>query len=195
MTRSRKPAEAPAEGQPQADPPAPEPSEPISDEADERPVGRHAASAVGERLRDAAERDEAAAEAEPEPEPEPPPAPDPTTVALGEANAAYITRVVEILGPDEAIGPCSSCSGLGFISVELKRDQHRERCEECGGLGVVDNLSQVEGQNPLACLGCQGLGWKLTQPTLVLPPIAAPTPAEQQQFTPPVVPAPASVIS
>lgn len=152
---------------------------------------------VGERIRESAARDEAAAEAEPDtddeteaeeeegppsPEPEPPAEPQPGGVLTAEqgaelekATTAYIRRVAKVF-PAESMPPeCPTCGGLGFdLTGSVGGPSYRstdqfKRCEVCDGLGKLLTDSQVEGHLLRDCSVCQGRGYleKIAPPAAV----------------------------
>ena len=93
------------------------------------------------------------------------------------------SRVEEIMGEDVAmLLPCPLCDPLTpgqimptpatperFPAVreflgdaparELQADPQAHRCETCGGWGMVDTGSRVQGQSELPCKTCNGMGW------------------------------------
>jgi hypothetical protein len=119
-------------------------------------------------------------EHEPGPEPEAaaepePPAPEPpapiggldleTATKLETANANYGKRVRQILGKGNVPPPCEACYGTGFDFTggepepELRPHDHYRQCPACAGLGAVLTGSQVDGQEAIACPGCDGRGY------------------------------------
>jgi hypothetical protein len=69
---------------------------------------------------------------------------------------------------------------------QLKPDPDAAQCEACGGEGLVDTGSHVQGQEALPCKRCDGFGWTgpRRQSTPVAPLATAPIPEDNGQATP-----------
>jgi hypothetical protein len=63
---------------------------------------------------------------------------------------------------------------------ELRPDPHARQCELCGGEGVVDTGSHVQGQSELPCQECGGKGWIGDRGAVAaVPPASAPAVPER----------------
>lgn len=109
MDEARAPSEERAAFEPERD----EPEEPEDEDAEREPedrMGRHAAGAVGEKLRETAEREtEEAAELD---VPEHPPF-DPQTRTCGTCSGWGIVRTGSIV-EGHTVRRCNGCGGVGF---------------------------------------------------------------------------------
>lgn len=155
-------------------------------------VGRHAAHAAGDRLRELAEQSEQEAEREAGDDDDEVPADAQLTDAPDElqaAHAAYVAAVADALGADAEIKPCDYCGGYGFNPIEFPADTHRTRCVDCDGWGTVESGSRVDSQRRLPCQTCNGNGWR---PVPTPPPTSSLAPAQVPVLPAYVPPPPAA---
>jgi len=130
---------------------------------------------------------------------------------IAKSAEVWRARIPEVFeGDAEMFMPCPMCDAItpGYILMapnvperfpavrvfmgdsqprELRPDPDTEQCAVCGGEGLLDMRSKVQGQEALVCGYCNGQGWTGTRKgaTAYVPP--APSPAGNGQQTGPMV--------
>lgn len=74
----------------------------------------------------------------------------------------------ELFGADfDGMTPCAFCNGFGFSDQpELQHHPEKERCDKCGGHGVLISGSQNPSFATVSCEACQGQGFKTVVPPM-----------------------------